>query len=76
MSQLHFYVPDELEAQIRIKAKQANLPLSQYLAQIVKRETGAQNQWPAGYFELFDAWQGEPLTRAGELALETRDAFN
>ena len=61
MSQLHFYVPDEVEAQLRIKAKQANLPLSKYLAQLAKRETGAQNQWPAGYFEQFDAWQGEPL---------------
>jgi hypothetical protein len=55
MSQLHFYVPDEVEAQLRIKAKQANLPLSQYSALVIKRETGSQNQWPAGYFELFDA---------------------
>lgn len=76
MSQLHFYVPDELEAQIRIKAKQANLPLSQYLAQIVKRETSAQNQWPAGYFDLFDAWQGAPQARSTELDLENRDTFN
>ena len=76
MSQLHFYVPDEIEAQIRIKAKQANLPLSQYLALVIKRETNAQNQWPVGYFDLFDAWQGEPQTRPDALALETRDAFN
>lgn len=76
MSQLHFYVPDEVEMQIRIKAKQANLPLSKYLAELIKRETGAQNQWPAGYFELFDAWQGEPQTRPVELALETRQNFN
>ena len=76
MSQLHFYVPDEVEAQIRLQAKQANLPLSQYLALVIKRETSAQNQWPAGYFELFDAWQGEPQTKASELALETRTPFN
>lgn len=76
MSQLYFYVPDEVETQIRIKAKQANLPLSKYLAQLVKRETGAQNQWPAGYFDLFDAWVGEPQARATELALETRASFN
>lgn len=76
MSQLHFYVPDEVETQIRVKAKQANLPLSKYLAELVKRETGAQNQWPAGYFELFDAWQGEPQPRPTELALETRQGFN
>ena len=76
MSQLHFYVPDEIEAQIRVKAKQANLPLSQYLALVVKRETDAQNKWPANYFNLFDNWQGEPQTRPEALTLETRDSFN
>lgn len=76
MSQLHFYVPDEVEAQIRIRAKQANLPLSKYLANLVKRESGAQNQWPVGYFDLFDAWQGEPQSRPNELVLETRNSFN
>lgn len=39
----------------RVRGKQANLPLSQYMAQLIKRETGAQNQWPAGYFDLFHA---------------------
>ena len=76
MSQLHFYVPDDVETQIRMKAKQANLPLSKYLAELVKRETGIQNQWPEGYFELFDEWQGEPQTRPSELALETRQSFS
>lgn len=76
MSQLHFYVPDEVEAQIRLQAKQANLPLSKYLAEIVKRETGAQNQWPAGYFDLFDAWAGEPQAEPSELTLENRASFN
>ena len=76
MSQLHFYVPDAVEIQIRIKAKQANLPLSKFLAELVKRETGAQNQWPEGYFDLFDGWQGAPQVRPSELALETRQSFN
>ena len=76
MSQLHFYVPDEIEAQIRLQAKQANLPLSQYLALVVKRETAAQNQWPADYFDLFDAWAGEPQARPSEFVLETRAPFN
>jgi hypothetical protein len=75
VSQLHFYVPDAIEAQIRLKAKQANLPLSKFLAELVKRETLAQNQWPEGYFELFDLWQGEPQDRPAELALETRVSF-
>jgi hypothetical protein len=76
MSQLHFYVPDEVEMQIRLKAKQANLPLSKYLAELVKRETCAQKQWPEGYLELFDAWQGEAQSRPTDLPLETRQNFN
>lgn len=75
MSQLHFYVPDDVETQIRRQAKQANLPLSQYLAALVKRELGTQSQWPAGYFDLFDAWQGEPQARPTNLVLETREPF-
>lgn len=73
MAQLHFYVPDEVEAQIRTKAKQANLPLSRYLANLVKQEAGRQNQWPDGYFEqVFGQWQGEPLTRPSQGEFEQR----
>lgn len=75
MSQLHFYVPDEIETQIKIKAKQANLPLSKYLAQIIKRDVLAQNQWPTNYFELFDAWEGKPQAELDDLPLETRHQF-
>ncbi len=72
MSQLHFYVPDEVEAQIRHKAKQAKLPLSRYLADLVKRETGLQSQWPEGYFALFGQWEGEPLERPPQGMVEDR----
>jgi hypothetical protein len=75
MSQLHFYVPDEIEAQIRQRAKRAKLPLSKYLAELVKREAGTSNQWPKGYFDLFDSWLGKPQTRPKELVLETRQRF-
>ena len=75
MSHLHFSVPEEIETQIRQLAKRAKLPLSKYLAELVKREAGALNQWPEGYLDLFDAWQGKPLTRPKELALETRQRF-
>jgi len=76
MSQLHFYVPDEVEKQIRNKAKQANLPLSRYLAELVKRETSQKNQWPEGYFELFDQWEGESTVRPPQLPLEERMSFD
>ena len=73
MAQLHFYVPDEVEAQIRNKAKQAQLPLSRYLANLVKQEVGQPSQWPAGYFEqVFGQWQGETLERPLQGELEDR----
>ena len=72
MSQLHFYVSDDVERQIRHKAKAAKLPLSKYLAEIVKRETMVQDQWPEGYFGLFEQWQGEPSTRPDDIPFETR----
>lgn len=76
MSQLHFYVPDEIEMQIRMKAKQANLTLSKFLAELVKREAGIQNHWPDGYFELFDDWQGESQLKPAGLSIETRQIFD
>ena len=73
MAQLHFYVPDEVEAQIRDKANQAKLPLSRYLANLVKQEAGQPSQWPVGYFEkVFGQWQGEPLLRPAQGAFEER----
>lgn len=73
MAQLHFYVPDEVETQIRNKANQAQLPLSRYLANLVKQEAGQPSQWPEGYFEqVFGQRQGEPLSRAPQGEHETR----
>ena len=73
MVQLHFYVPDEVETQIRNKANQAHLPLSRYLANLVKKEAGQPSQWPQGYFEqVFGQWQGEQLTRAPQGEYEER----
>jgi hypothetical protein len=76
MSQLQLYVPNEIEAPIRIQANRAKLTRSKYRADLVKREMDAQNQWPAGYFELFDNWQGELQTKPPELNLDTRQSFN
>jgi hypothetical protein len=35
-------------------------------------ELETQHQWPVGYFDLFDSWEGEPLTRPDYLPVETR----
>ena len=49
MAQLHFYVPDDVAEQIKIRAAQAKLPISRYVADLVKRDVG--QGWPENYFE-------------------------
>ena len=48
MSQLHFYVPDDIEKLVRLQAKRAQVPLSRFFAELVKREAGQHKLWPAG----------------------------
>jgi hypothetical protein len=75
MAQLHFYVPDEVEKEIRRKAAEAKLPLSRYLAELVKREAHISQSWPEGYFEdVFGTWAGE-LKRPPQGHLEDREPF-
>ena len=75
MPQLHFYVSDDIEAQLRLNAKKANLSLPKFIAEIVKREIVVKMSWPKEYFELFDAWQGLPAQRPSEGELESRESF-
>jgi len=56
MPQLHFYVPDDIAAQIKHRAAQARQPVSRYLAELVKRDVGLG--WPEGYFESISAKAG------------------
>ena len=49
MPQLHFYVPDDVAEKIKVRAAQAKLPVSRYVANLVKRDVG--QGWPEGYFE-------------------------
>jgi hypothetical protein len=49
MPQLHFYVPEQIADRVRQEAKAAGLSISQYLAEVVKRDL--QPQWPADFFE-------------------------
>jgi len=72
MAQLHFYVSDEIAKKIQNKAEQAHLPVSRYLAELVKRETGPQ--WPEGYFEqVFGTGDPEHLKRVAQGKLEIRE---
>ena len=60
MAQLNFYVPDDTEAEVRRRAKAQGVSTSAYLATLLKRELGAQNDWPTGFFEkVVGSWQGD-----------------
>jgi len=72
MAQLHCYVSEEIAQQAQLRASQAGLSLSRYLAELVKRDSSFSASWPEGYFDLFGKWEGEPLERPDQLHLETR----
>lgn len=73
MAQLHFYVPDDVEKLLRMQAQNARLPLSRFLADLVKQQTVRQTGWPDGYLDqVFGCWEGEPLQREPEGDLEER----
>jgi hypothetical protein len=70
MAQLHCYLPDNLARKFRDKARAARLPVSKYLALLVKKDL--ENKWPEGYFDVFGGWQGEPLERPEQSDFEER----
>ena len=72
MAQLHCYVPEEIAQQAQRRATQSGLSLSRYLAELVKRDTGASAGWPEGYFEIFGQWEGAPLERPASVPFENR----
>ena len=51
MSQLHFYLPDDEEKVLRRRAREAGMPLSRYLAALVRDQAREPEQWPDDYFE-------------------------
>jgi hypothetical protein len=78
MAQLHFYIPDAVAEKIKIRAEQAHLSVSKYLAELAKREVA--NEWPENYFDIFGGWhkdtQGIELKRPEQLPLEQREALD
>ena len=74
MAQLHFYIPDSIADEIKLKAKHAHVSLSKYLAELVKREV--VNQWPEDYFDYFGQWEGERLQRSTQGVFESRETLS
>ena len=72
MAQLHFYVPDDVAAEIRRRAESMGMTTSRYVAELVSRELAGE--WPLGYFDnVIGSWEGEPLERPDQGALEERE---
>jgi hypothetical protein len=59
MAQLNFYVPEEIEDQIRVAAQKEGKTLSSFLAELVKRHF-PEKKPPQNYFsDFFGSWEGE-----------------
>jgi hypothetical protein len=72
MSQLNFYVPDEIEEQIRVAAKKEGKTLSAFIAELVKRHF-PENHAQENYFsQFFGAWEGD-LTEVERPLPQKRD---
>lgn len=72
MPQLHLYIPDDLAERIQREAQSADMSVSRYLAELVRREMSPN--WPEGYFdEVIGGWVGEALERPPQGSLEQRE---
>jgi hypothetical protein len=59
MSQLNFYVPDDVEEEIRKAAQKEGKSISAFLAELVKAKLPSQ-QWSQDFFSsVFGQWDGE-----------------
>ncbi len=72
MPQLHFYVPEDLAERIQEEARTANVSVSRYLGELVRRNLAPQ--WPERYFEaVVGGWLGDDLERPPQSDFEQRD---
>jgi hypothetical protein len=59
MSQLNFYVPDDIEEQIKYAAKQEGKSVSAFLSELVKSKL-PQKKWNKDFFEsTVGQWVGD-----------------
>jgi hypothetical protein len=74
MPQLHTYVPKSLAARVTARAKARGLPVSRYLADLIRRDVDLG--WPDGFFDhVTGGWKGASLRRAPQGRLEDREAW-
>lgn len=74
MPQLHTYIPARLAAQVAARAKARGVPVSRYLAELIRRDV--DRGWPEAFFDrAVGGWQGRRLRRAPQGGLEEREAL-
>ncbi len=77
MPQLHLYVPQRTAETLRRRAENRGLSLSRSLTEVVEREAGVADGWPADYFDrIVGGWSGEPLERPEQGSLEEREPID
>jgi hypothetical protein len=75
MPQLHLYLPEDVAEKVRRIAEAADMPVSRYLAELVKREVALD--WPEGSFEeVVGSWVGEPPERPDQGEFEMREPID
>lgn len=75
MPQLHLYVSSDLANKIQQQAQAADMSVSRYLANLVKREV--ITDWPERFFEeVVGGWMGDPLQRPSQGEFENREELN
>lgn len=56
-----------------LRRRVRRVPLSRYLAEVVRYQIRTPDEWPEGYFEqVFGRWEGEPLERTPQGDYEKR----
>jgi len=74
MPQLHTYVPKSLAGRVAARAKARGVPVSRYLADLIRRDVEAG--WPDRFFErVAGGWKSTPLRRAPQGRPEDREAW-
>lgn len=59
MSQLNFYVPDDVEEMIRLAAKKEGKSISNFIAEIIKSRFESKS-WPKDFFSnVVGQWDGD-----------------
>jgi hypothetical protein len=75
MPQLHLYVSDDLAEKIKHEAQAADMSVSRYLANLVKREVFTN--WPEMFFEeVVGGWVCDPLQRPPQGEFERRESLD